>query len=239
MLRRAEELKAIIENRTPPEQPEQWDALTDTPEALLAADAGGVTSRTGSVGAAAAGGAAAIGGSATASGILARRVLAPHLIAIADGLAETATVDPPDATTLSQRNGIIRITKAGPNAGDLSSTQRQVEAEHPPIVVLDPPTWVVGAVSLVLAILSFFLPVGWLVLLLIVGVGGLVWAGARYVQRTRMQTAQTELRQRAVAEVERRARLSHQTYLAAVEALQASAGRAAEDNQAIKTTLSS
>ncbi len=234
MLRRAEELKAVIENRTPPEQPEQWDALTDTPEALLVADASGIAARTTSAGAAADPGAAASAGGATASGTLARRVMSPRLIAIAADLVDTATVDPPDAITLSQRSGNIRITKAGPNAGDLSNAQRKVENEHPPILVLDPPTWVVGAIGLVLAVLSFFLPVGWLILLLIVGAGGLIWAGARYVQRRRMQAAQTELRQRAVADVERRAGQSHQNYLAAVEALQVSASRAAEDNQAIK-----
>src|SRR5689334_7598467 len=213
MLRRAEELKAIIENRPAPAQPEEWDALIETPEALLAADAGGATGHN------ATGGGAA-GGSATAAGSLARRVLAPRLIAIADGLASTATVDAPDAITLSQRSGNIRITMSGPNAGDLSSAQRKVEAEYPPIVVLDPPTWILAAVGVVLAVVSFFLPVGWLVLLLIVGAGALVWAGARYIQRTRMQTEQTNLRQRAAADVERRAGQSHQNYLAAVNVLQ-------------------
>jgi len=215
MLRRAEELKAIIENRKSPEQPEEWDALTQTPETVLLADAG----------------------DASAAGTMARRVLAQRLVAIADGLVSAATVDPPEAITLSQRTGDIRITKAGPNVGDLDTAKRKVEAEHPPIAELDAPTWILGAAGVVLVVLSFFLPVGWLVLLLLVGVGLLIGAGARYVQRRRRQTAQADLRQRAVTDVERRARQGHQNYLAAVDAFQASTTKAAEDNQIIKNAL--
>jgi hypothetical protein len=215
MLRRAEELKAIIENRTPPDQPQEWDTLTEAPEAILVADAG----------------------AAGATGTMARRVLAQRLIAIADDLAAKATVEAPASITLSQRSGTIRVTRSGPNAGDLHSAKQKVEAEHPPIAVLDPPTWILGAAGVVLVVLALFLPVGWLVLLLLVGVGLLIGAGARYVQHRRQQTAQTELRERAVTDVERRAAQGQQTYLAAVEALQTSAAKAAEDNQAIKTTL--
>jgi hypothetical protein len=217
MLRRAEELKAIIENRTAPEQPEQWDALAETPEALLVADVSATN----------------------ATGTMARRVLAERLVAIADGLVSTATVDAPDATTLSQRSGTIRITKTGPDVGDLDTAKRTVEAEHPPLVVTDPATWILGAAGVILTVLSFFLPVGWLVLLLLVGVGLLIGAATRYVRRRRMQTARADLRQRAVADVERRASQGHLNYLAAVDALQASTAKSADDNQAIKTALTS
>jgi hypothetical protein len=164
-------------------------------------------------------------------------VVAQRLIAIADDLATKATVDPPASITLSQRSGTIRITRSGPNAGDLQSAKQKVEAEHPPIAVLDPPTWILGVGGVILVVLALFLPVGWLVLLLLAGAGLLIGAGARYVQRRRLQAAQTELRERAVTDVERRAAQGQQNYLAAVEALQTSAAKAAEDNQAIKSAF--
>ena len=232
MLRRAEELKAIIENRTPPEQPEEWDALTETPEALLVAEA----DKTG--GASRASNSRQTGDSGDANaGRLARRVLAERLVAIAEDLASTATVDPPDSITLAQRSGDIRITKAGPNAGDVQKAQQKVAAEHPSIVMMDPATWILGATGLVLVVLAFFLPLGWLVLLVVVGLGLLIGAAARSVRRKRMRASQEDSRQRAVADVERRAGLSHQNYLSAVETLQATVAKAAEDNRAIKAAL--
>jgi hypothetical protein len=216
LLRRAEELQALIETRAARVQP-PWDEPVAPPEELLAADAGNRHD--------------------PECGALARRVVAARLLAIADGLAAAAAVDPPARVTAEQRTGKIRVTAAGPDPGDIAAARARVEREYPPVKVPDAGIWALLAAGVALAVLGLFLPTPWLVLCLLGGVGLLIGGAARFTNVRGRRATQDELRTRAGNEVQRKAEQSGRDYLAGVETLRTVGRDAVADHEAVKAAL--
>lgn len=217
LLRRVAELRAVIENRSVDEEAPRFDAPAGTPEDLVIADAADATNG--------------------AVGVLARRVLAEELLALAASLAGAAVVDPPTGTVASLRTGEVRITVDGPDAGDVKKAQAKAEAGYPPVVVLDPATWALIVGGLVLVVVSVFLPTVLTVLGVLVAAGLVIAGGTRLVSRYNRRTEQASLRERAGRDVSRRADQAWKELLASAGTVKKVGEGALEDQEAIRQAL--
>jgi hypothetical protein len=216
-LRRAEELRAIIEDRSVHDSAPRFDAPAGTPEKLMIEDA-----------------ASATGG---AVGELARRVLADGILAAAASLGTLSIVDPPTEATAELRTGAVRITVAGPREADVKKAREKAEDGYPPIVVLDAPTWILGVAGLVALAGIFLLPTSGAVLGVLVGAGLLIGGLVRLVRRRGQRVGQAGLRERAGRDVVRRADQAWKELLSSIETLKRTGEGAAADNEAIQQAL--
>jgi hypothetical protein len=159
LLRRADELRAVIENRTSPAP--QEDEPVGTVEELLLADA--------------------FNPAAGPAGAIARQALRPRLTAIANTRATAAAVPMPAEISVKVSDGTVRVSAAGPDDGDIAAIRKKINGRYVQVKQVDARAWAFGAAAVVLLGVGVVLPKVLVVLCWLVGIALLIAAGVRVV----------------------------------------------------------
>lgn len=208
LIRRAGELRAVIEDRSEPAGP-AWDAPAGNALDLLLSDA--FEPGTG------------------ARGELARAAGARWIGAAAERLAERAAADPPEEARVTVSRVTVRVRPGSENANALAEVRAEVERRHADPSGLPVPTIALGAAGVLLCLAVFAWPNGLAILAVLVGVGLLIAAGVRW-QRARREAAERSAAREGDLQHARRQIDKTATDLATLRArVEESAKQAAED----------
>jgi hypothetical protein len=217
LLRRAAELRAVIEGQPKPDALARAGDSTD-PLDLLCADAFGT-------------------GSDTLAGT-AREVGAAWLLAAADSYLAQVATHPPDETKVRTAYEIdVRVRRIGPDPGDLATAQSRMNAAWPEPRVPDR-----GAVAFTVAGalgvgLVAVLPAGLAFLSTMVGCFLVIGAVVRWRAGVRLRTDRRRERQIALTDLDRRVEQAQTTLVALAEQMPLWLRTAREHRAAIGVTL--
>ena len=217
LLRRAAELRAIIETGQPgTEPPTQWDSPAGDACELLRGDA--------------------FRRSSPELAEPARRAGARWLVAAARQLAEQASVRPPTELTVDAGAGEkIRVFPTGPDSWDLARVRNRLE-QRP---VIDPRadriTRILAIAGGVLVLPVIGWPNGLAVLSVLAGFGLLIAAGARWVQERQRRAYRVAEKRAAIANVDKQVTKVAGELAEVRQAVTAARDTASADLAAIKT----
>ena len=215
LLRRSDELRAVIENRTEPTQ--DGDEPVGTVEELLLADA--------------------FNTDAGPAGAIARQALRPRLTVIADKLAATAAVPMPPEISVKVSDSTVRVSAAGPNDGDVAAIRKRINGRYVTVPQFDVATWALAVVAVVVIGVGIALPKALLVLCCFIGVGLLIGAGVRVFSARSRQAENARQLTSQLEAVDRRAATTSADYETTAQRLAEVGTRAAADRDALLESI--
>jgi hypothetical protein len=215
LLRRAAELRAVIENRDSTTV-EPWDAPAGPPTDLLLADAFGPDS---------------------ALARLGRQVGTRWLLAAARQFAAEATGTPPEETTVDIAGVRVRVRTDGPDTGDLAQARAAIARRYPQEAGGQRLTWTLAAAGAALFVPVAFLPTALAVLAGLAGAGLLIGAATRWWRRRQANAQRATQQAGELAHTDRQAEAAGKNLSALRDRTSAQASQAAADLAAIESAL--